>query len=158
MRGLKHVLEAQPGQSLYVARFPRAWIETLLDAVSASPRQSHASRVRGLKRVKELVMRQRIVVARFPRAWIETRYIQNVERGNRVARFPRAWIETKRVRYITSIFMSHASRVRGLKHALQWEIYRCLEVARFPRAWIETTFTAQIEDVGDCRTLPACVD
>ena len=76
-----------------VARFTRAWIETM--AV-----------------MQWLIC---IRVARFTRAWIETKIVDGLKARAAVARFTRAWIETLESIMKFASIMSPASRGRGLK-------------------------------------------
>ena len=94
VRGLKRLPGYRYHYRFRVARFPRAWIETLLGDNPKAIGGSHASRVRGLKQNPGEYKLAKVCVARFPRAWIET--IRRVSRSSAffVARFPRAWIET----------------------------------------------------------------
>ena len=72
MRGLKHSCIFDSTSSDYVARFARAWIETL----------------------EKMGYCLILGVARFARAWIETVLLLHGEHKGKVARFARAWIET----------------------------------------------------------------
>ncbi len=76
-----------------VARFTRAWIETLI------PKNRSAASS----------------VARFTRAWIETCPSRSAHTRADVARFTRAWIETYGSSKKSSGETSPASRGRGLK-------------------------------------------
>jgi len=79
---------------LDVARFTRAWIETMLDSIHC--KQSS--------------------VARFTRAWIETAKRRMLNPARNVARFTRAWIETpSETDGTATVQVSPASRGRGLK-------------------------------------------
>ena len=96
--------------------------------------------MRGLKRSFLGRQGRKACVARFPRAWIETGSAAASGSAVGVARFPRAWIETSSLAVRTHPEkLSHASRVRGLKRNVDFDIAITDAVARFPRAWIETS-------------------
>ena len=118
-----------------VARFTRAWIETLHRAPKQGPSR----------------------VARFTRAWIETTVGNYCDLRGKVARFTRAWIETTRHALLCRASLSPASRGRGLKHSRASMLFSTV-VARFTRAWIETARPSVAVESQPCRPLHAGVD
>ena len=78
---------------------------------------SHPSRVRGLKRAVARWMDCLSPVAPFTGAWIETIGKKDERTIWEVAPFTGAWIETKGGGSSGQTYLSHPSRVRGLKRA-----------------------------------------
>ena len=115
-----------------VARFTRAWIETSSIARQIAIASSPASRGRGLKPSSEVGVVPGF--ARFTRAWIET-YAGNLDNSavSPASRGRGLKLDVRRSR----ASLSPASRGRGLK-PLRIDAPDAWEVARFTRAWIET--------------------
>ena len=122
-------------------------------------RPSHPSRVRGLKSWI-LVKLQGPLNRRTLHGCVDWNAISCGNKALiRVAPFTGAWIEISRCSTtFLCFFVSHPSRVRGLK--LKKLIRRLVNVrvAPFTGAWIEMIDDLSVEQQSKCRTLHGCVD
>ena len=76
-----------------------------------------------------------------------------------VAPFTGAWIEIPTVSWcLNSPYLSHPSRVRGLKSEIADAEMNYIEVAPFTGAWIEIDEMYKMVKELNSRTLHGCVD
>ena len=97
-------------------------------------------------------------VAPLAGAWIETYEDFYDTTELTVAPLAGAWIETTHSAAFAFDFLSHPSRVRGLKRLGNAPGLRRGSVAPLAGAWIETVTPAAVAYVSSCRTPRGCVD
>ena len=81
---------------------------------------------------------QEVIVAPHAGAWIETDFVDDIISYADVAPHAGAWIETVYYPSMIDHYMSHPTRVRGLKHKRHMDLTDAYAVAPSAGAWIET--------------------
>ena len=96
------------------------------------------------------------IVASYAGAWIEIDDILKIIEMVEVASYAGAWIEIfAELRNFNKWFMSHPTRVRGLKSPIGDHDCKCAHVASYAGAWIE--ISGMIHSYSG-RSVPSCAD